>query len=315
MGRHRHFLSEVIEAFREAGYNVRLPWEVLNSANFGTPQNRERLILMGAKRGLSLPEYPNVQTAGAGSTLALDVPYGPSCDDALGDLPDAEQFDALIESDEVTIRSLGRPSRYAAELRCERDLDWHFGYQREWNRYCLTSSNRTSHTEISRRRFARTAPGAVEPISRFFRLPPTGISNTLRAGTDSARGALISPRPIHPKYARCITVREMARLHGFPDWFRFHVTKWHGARQVGNSVPPALARAVAAEIIKATGLRPKRPRGAPLALGNPERLRIGMAEASALFKVDVPIGRRDRKSGAHKRKQEEIERLRVSAGD
>lgn len=46
------------------------------------------------------------------------------------------------------------------------------------------------------------------------------------------------PRPIHYNGNRCITVREMARLHGFPDWFRFHTTKWHGARQVGNAVPP-----------------------------------------------------------------------------
>ncbi|MFM7369406.1 MAG: DNA cytosine methyltransferase [Sphaerospermopsis kisseleviana] len=47
-----------------------------------------------------------------------------------------------------------------------------------------------------------------------------------------------------------MTVREAARLHSFPDWFRFHPTKWHGFRQIGNSVPPLLAQAVAAEIIK-----------------------------------------------------------------
>lgn len=44
---------------------------------------------------------------------------------------------------------------------------------------------------------------------------------------------------------RCVTIREMVRLHGFPDWFHFHVTKWHDGRQIGNSVPPPLARAVA----------------------------------------------------------------------
>nr|WP_319923570.1 DNA cytosine methyltransferase [Klebsiella pneumoniae] len=65
-----------------------------------------------------------------------------------------------------------------------------------------------------------------------------GLCNTLRAGTASDRGAFTSPRPIHPIYPRVITVREAARLHSYPDWFRFHVTKWHGFRQVGNSVPP-----------------------------------------------------------------------------
>ena len=132
------------------------------------------------------------------------------------------------------------------------------------------------------------------------------MSNTLRAGTDAARGAFTSPRPIHYEFARCITVREMARLHGFPDWFRFHETKWHGARQIGNAVPPPLARAVAQQIVRALGVYPTRP-DEEVPLGDPALLRLGMAEAAKLFGVDSPIGRRDRKSGAKKRKQEEIE--------
>ena len=59
MGRHRAFLEEVIAAFDEAGYAVRTPWQVLNAANFGVPQNRERLFLLGGKKGLPLPEYPD----------------------------------------------------------------------------------------------------------------------------------------------------------------------------------------------------------------------------------------------------------------
>src|SRR5260370_20529176 len=123
----------------------------------------------------------------------------------------------------------------------------------------LTWSARTTPIEISRGRFAETEPGDVEPISRFFKLAPDGLSNTLRAGTDGARGAFTSPRPIHYAYPRCITVREMARLHGYPDWFRFHATKLHGARQIGNSVPPPLGRAVASQIIEALGVTAERP--------------------------------------------------------
>lgn len=132
------------------------------------------------------------------------------------------------------------------------------------------------------------------------------MSNTLRAGTDSARGAFTSPRPIHYAYARCITVREMARLHGFPDWFRFNATKWHGTRQIGNAVPPPLARAVATSVIKALGVRRTRPTEA-LELGDECLLTMGNTEAAAHFKVANPIGRRDKKSGAKKRKQAEIE--------
>ena len=187
------------------------------------------------------------------------------------------------------------------------------GHPRVWDNCLLTSSVRTSHTDISRRRFRNTKPGRVEPISRFFKLAADGVSNTLRAGTDSARGAFTSPRPIHYEYARCVTVREMARLHGFPDWFRFHVTKWHGARQIGNAVPPPLARAVAGQIIEALGVEPTSPIEA-VKLGETTLSRMDMSAASAHWGVDKPIGRRDRKSGAKKRKQAEIEALNTFHG-
>jgi DNA (cytosine-5)-methyltransferase 1 len=98
----------------------------------------------------------------------------------------------------------------------------------------------------------------------------------------------------------------MARLHGFPDWFRFHQTKWHGARQIGNSVPPPLARAVALEVIRSLGHAPQRPADR-IRLGDPKLLRMGMSEAAAHFGVQITIGKRDRKSGSKKRKQHEIE--------
>src|SRR6185295_9362920 len=120
--------------------------------------------------------------------------------------------------------------------------------------------------------------------------------------TDAARGAFTSPRPLHYSHARCITVREMARLHGFPDWFRFHATKWHGARQIGNSVPPPLGRAIAESIVKALGIQPEPPQ-AIVGLGDTALLYMEMSEAAEHFGVKPPIGRRDRKSGAKKRKQ------------
>ena len=132
----------------------------------------------------------------------------------------------------------------------------------------------------------------------------------MRAGTDGARGAFTSPRPIHYRYDRCITVREMARLHGFPDWFRFNATKWHGARQIGNAVPPPLARAIARRVIAALGITPTKPTSA-ITLGNPVLLSFDLSDAAQYFGVDPPPNRRDRKSGARKRKQIDIERERL----
>lgn len=311
VGRHREFLDELIAAFASGGYEIRLPWKVLNASSFGVPQDRERLILMGARRGMRLPNYPQAQTVAAGRTNG-GLPPGPSCIEALGDLPDVEQFAELVDSDEARTNDWGEPSAYARNMRCLANDAWGFGYLRRWDPNVMTSSMRTEHTPISRRRFAETELGQVEPISRFYKLPAEGVSNTLRAGTDSARGAFTSPRPIHYKWPRCVTVREMARLHGFPDWFRFHITKWHGARQIGNAVPPPLARAVAAEIVAALGIEPTQP-DVTLPLGDPSLLRMDMSEAAGFWGVPNPIGRRDKKSGAKKRKQHEIEALIVRA--
>lgn len=313
VGRHKMFLEEIIDSFVNLGYRVLAPWRVLNASCYGVPQDRERLFLLGAKQGLPLPEYPEPSTLSAGSTQrSLDLPFGPTCMEAMGDLPDAEKFGDLIDSDSTVTDRWARPSEYASEMRCATRTHWRFGYRRKWDPAVLTSSTRTVHSEISRRRFLETAPGSVEPISRFFRLPPNGVSNTLRAGTDAARGAFTSPRPIHFKYPRCITVREMARLHGFPDWFRFHETKWHGARQVGNAVPPPLARAVAESLVRAMGQNPFQP-SETLDLGGAELLRMDMSQAANYWGIPVPIGKRDRKSGAKKRKQEEIESQRLAA--
>lgn len=311
LGHHRKFLDELREEFDRAGYRVQNPWRVLNAADYGVPQNRERLILLGAKKGLPLPRYPEPTHSRPGGEL-LGC-RATTCREALGDLPDADSFASLEGGDSVATRAWGEPSAYATEMRCLDEASWHFGYRRLWNPGVLTSSMRTHHTVISKRRFLETAPGSVEPISRFFRLPPDGLSNTLRAGTDGERGAFTSPRPIHYRHARCITVREMARLHGFPDWFRLHITKWHGARQVGNAVPPPLARAVATALMEAMGLRPQRPRR-QLDLGDPALLAFDLSQASEYWEVEKPNSKRDRKSGARKRKQEEIEAARLSVG-
>ncbi len=311
VGKQRIFLDELVKAFGKKGYKVQLPWTVLDAADYGVPQHRQRLILMGARKDIALPKYPAKWTNAADSKHPTSgFPIGPTVAEAIGDIPNAERFTSLIESDSVRTVSYGKPSKYAAEMRCTTNNAWHFGYVRNWNPSILTSSARTTHTEISQRRFKATTPGSVEPISRFFRLSPKGLSNTLRAGTDGARGAFTSPRPIHYEHARCVTVREMARLHGFPDWFRFHATKWHGARQIGNAVPPPLARAIGSAVIGALGVKPRRPAKA-IDLGDPALLYMELSEAAEYFGVKPPPSRRDKKSGVKKRKQHEIEAERL----
>lgn len=296
LGKHRRFLEEIIQELSDAGYAILKPWQVLNAKDYGVPQSRERLFLLGAKENNLLPSYP------------VKLPHQVSCRDALGDIPDAEMFEELLACDEVYADYLDEPKGYSALMRCSLVDSWRYGYRRHWNQELLTSSLRTRHSVISQKRFKQTEPGVVEPISRFFRLASDGISNTLRAGTDSARGAFTSPRPIHYQYSRCITVREMARLHGFPDWFRFHKTKWHGARQIGNAVPPPLAFAISTKIMEVLPPTPVRP-STVLELGDTALLKMDMSAASKYWGIKSPIDKRNRKSGQRKRKQEDIEML------
>jgi DNA (cytosine-5)-methyltransferase 1 len=314
VGKHKKFLEELIETFEASGYSVRQEWRVLNAASYGVPQDRQRLFLLGAKKGLLVPTYPEAFTVQPGKHSDLLNKMGPTCSDALDDLPDAETFMALHKTDETPVLAWQAHSAYAKEMRCQGANAWHYSYKRKWNPELLTSSYRTEHSSISRTRYEATEPGSVEPISRFFKLSPEGVSNTLRAGTDGARGAFTSPRPIHYKHNRCVTVREMARLHGFPDWFRFNHTKWHGARQIGNAVPPPLARAVAGAVIEAMGVEVTRPKRT-LQLGDVALLRMDMTQASKYWDVPAPLSKRTMKSGAKKRTQAqtELERLKLLA--
>ena len=157
-----------------------------------------------------------------------------------------------------------------------------FSHRRIWDPSILTGEMRTVHTEKSKQRFHDTEPGKVEPISRFFKLSKDGVCNTLRAGTDKSRGAYTSPRPIHPVNDRCISVREAQRIHSYPDWFRMHSTKWHGFREVGNSVPPILARNIGFEIMKALDKTPSVPDD-KYALGDPRCLYANTTEATRLM--------------------------------
>jgi DNA (cytosine-5)-methyltransferase 1 len=108
LGRQRKFLEEVVEAFQLAGHEVRLPWKV-NAADYGVPQLRERLILMGCKKGPDLPAFPEAITRAATSSSST-LPAGPTVSEAIGDLPDADGSEELVNTDFVPDVAFGETS-------------------------------------------------------------------------------------------------------------------------------------------------------------------------------------------------------------
>lgn len=102
----------------------------------------------------------------------------------------------------------------------------------------------TKHTPKVRERYTHLKQGQIDKTSKAKKLELNGFCPTLRAGTGTDKGSHQAVRPIHPNSGRVITVREAARLQGFPDWFTFHATKWHSFRMIGNSVSPLVSQRI-----------------------------------------------------------------------
>lgn len=299
IGKQKKILQQVIEEFQAYGYQVRENYQVLNAANYGVPQNRQRLFLIGCRQGFNLPNYPQASTRPplkktSKVKVNQNLPPTPNVKEAIGDIPEVNNYPEL-ELRDWAIAPYGQPSMYVSQLRNITIAQDDYSYPRTYNRQLLTCSRRTRHTERTIARFAATVPGQSDRVSHFHRLDLNGLCTTLRAGTASNRGAYTSPRPIHPITPRCITVREAARLHSYPDWFMFHATKWHGFRQIGNSVPPLLAKAVAKQIIEALEITPVKPEQ-KCSLTQTELLQFKMTQAEKYHRLETQaIARRIKK--------------------
>ncbi len=255
-GKHKKFLEELIVEFESIGYSIDKPISILDASLYGAPQKRKRVILIGSRLDFEKAIYPEQSHAEINTTeLSLfDSGLLPlsTCGGAISDLMshraytegdcgiDSKQLDYSGFRNSFALKPSGEFSLCHTRL-VSNKVYGHIG---------------SKHTDKSINRFQATTPGAVEKTSRFFKLAIDGQCNTLRAGTASDKGAYTAPRPIHYSEPRCITVREAARLHTFPDWFRFHNTIWHGFREIGNAVIPFLSKSLGSQVIQAMGLNP-----------------------------------------------------------
>ena len=278
-------------------YDTPQQW-VLNAADYGLPQIRLRVWIVGGLEGTRPPVPPPARVvpvhrrpAGLPVLPRKGLPVGPTVWDAIGDLPDPSAFAQLRTSDRMHYDPADRPppSAWARQLAADSALG--HAHRRIVDPTLLTASQATAHAAQTIWRFDATRPGRTEPVSRFYRLHPDGLARTLRAGTGRDRGSFTAGRPLHPTQPRVITVREGARLQGLPDWFGLHATKWHGFHQVGSGSPPPVARAVAEEIVLAMGQRPN-PTGSLAACDDSLLFLDLTAAARRVGATDIPEPRR-----------------------
>lgn len=195
---------------------------ILDAAEFGAATRRPRLFVIGIDKDKAEPM--TVADLNAFKRPATDVRS------AIGDLVAATCVGTEDGFDVWELPSRAGASDYAAAMRRPDDR--------------ITGHGATLHTDKVIERFSTVPPGGRDDVGRHPRLAWSGQCPTLRAGTGADRGSFQSVRPIHPEINRVITVREAARLQGFPDSHRFHPTVWHSFRMIGNSVSPIIAEAL-----------------------------------------------------------------------
>lgn len=212
--------------FKELGYVVKM--QVLNAVNYGVPQYRERVIIVGKKDKNNF-EYP-VITHGPGL-----LPYV-TVEDALSDMP-------ILESGQTNIEYLSEPQNE---------------YQRFLRKNCyMLSENDAPKNGEHLIKIMKALPdgGTKDDLPEEMR-PKSGYGNTYAkmwwkkpAPTVTRNFATpSSSRCVHPRDSRAMTTREGARLQSFPDDYKFYGSKTTKNLQIGNAVPPLLSIAIAKQI-------------------------------------------------------------------
>ncbi|MDJ0649058.1 MAG: DNA cytosine methyltransferase [Xenococcaceae cyanobacterium MO_188.B19] len=279
-GKHQKFLDELIENFEENNYSIVKPIKILDASLYGAPQKRKRLILIGYRNDVPKPSYPSTTHSDNQTLLPLTTVSSAISD--LSKIPVFIGHDYGISADQLDY------SGFRTSFDVQPKGEYFLCHKRSHNKI-VWGHRGSKHTEKSIQRFANTIPGKLDKVSRFLKLSSSGVSNTLRAGTASNKGAFTAPRPIHYQVPRCISIREAARLHTFPDWFQFHRTIWHGFREIGNAVVPIFAKSLGTEIIKCLNIDLSQIEIRKLQLVDDSILSYNMRQASEFWQVPSDV--------------------------
>lgn len=221
--------------------------KILNAADFGAATNRYRIFVIGYRN-----QYINSFTE---ADINLVKTTSSTVYEAIHDLP---PLDTAFQDSSghfwakyIPPLNDGMISEYAKRARLyPTDELSTLAIRQKLTEGLVSGFPITRHTPEVIKRFASVQLGKCDKISKCTRLNWNTPCIVLRAGTGKDKGGYQSIRPIHPEENRVISIREAARIQGFPDWFQFHPTKWHSFRMIGNSVSPYIAKAILMVISK-----------------------------------------------------------------
>ncbi len=241
-------LQAILGAFEEIGYRTSI--KVLNAAYYGLPQCRERLIIVGSRKGKpfkwtqpthwcehrSMAGQQKYVLKPLGSLFTQDLQSAVTINEATHDLPPVEagkhatvyRHDIELTPYEIFMRNgSGHLTMHEATAHSPRMLE--IIRQSGANIYALPEGTVTSGFSSCYSRLDGDAPSVTLTVN--FVHPA-------------------SNRCIHPVQHRALTPREGARLQGFFDTFKFIGTRSQIVKQIGNAVPPLLGHLIAQAILE-----------------------------------------------------------------
>ncbi len=250
---------EIVRAFREIGYTV-VPM-ILLAADFGVPQLRRRLVFIGNRTGADIP-FPAATHGNADLWRNYALPFAHlsrighgSGDEVLPHVSFAEACSDLPPVDEgKEIDGVKYPCRAATAY--QRDMREGSRLVRQHVAADLAAIDRLAARTLKAGQNWRDIPIEQLP-DRFRRIRPYDATTILKRLQNDAPAYTITTKFnegttgafIHPEQARTLTLREAARLQSFPDRFVFSGSAAQIRQQIGNAVPPLLARALAEAIL------------------------------------------------------------------
>ena len=277
---------EIVQAFREIGYSL-VPM-ILLAADFGTPQLRRRLFFVGNRTGDAIPfpaathgdealwqnyALPFAHLSRIGHGDGNDLLDHVSFSEACGDLPPVGEG--------CTIDGMA----YQNEPKTDYQRDIRIGSDsvRQHIATDLSDVDRLAATTLKQGQNWRNIPLEKLP-ARFKRIRPYDATTILKRLSSDKPAYTITTKFnegttgafIHPDQARTMTVREAARLQGFPDRFIFSGSTNQMRQQIGNAVPVQLSKAIAEAML-------------PTVVGSTQNVKVKPTRDTVLVESDLDV--------------------------
>lgn len=234
------YLRDMQKLMKKAGYNT--SYKILNAADFGVPQNRKRVILVGWNKNSKLKDYPEfskVKREYVVKDFFSDLPKVHSGEDRY--IRKFTRQNNLLEKLGIANPQFGLLVAHIARPNNKQDLEIY----RLAVRAKQKGENLKYNNLPERLKTHKNEEGFLDRFKVVNHQVSGSHTVVAHIGKD---GHFYIHYDI--KQNRSLTVREAARLQTFPDDYKFEGTRGPQFRQIGNAVPPMLSTIIAGELIK-----------------------------------------------------------------